>query len=288
MSRSATSSCRSCGRTETGASTAGSTWVRSPASSTYAFAPGGERSIYNFLVKAIDKAQQFIYLEDQYLVAATPMAAGPSISSLLAQKVAEGGFKKLVILISRTEQVNDEQNQMWERRRQFIQPLLDAGPDKVVVCQYKQDGKPIGTENPRYVHSKTWIFDDKVLFTGSANCNRRSYTHDSEVGAAVFDENVDGDHLYFAHQVRMRIWRKVLDPGHDHKLGEQDLFDLGSPPLKYWESPPEPALIERYDVDPNKSKAPDKKFDRDMPTIGGLPTRTRDKDWDELLDPDGS
>lgn len=41
-----------------------------------------------------------------------------------------------------------------------------------------------------YVHPKCWVFDDELAVIGSANCNRRRWEHDSEIGAFVFDDRV--------------------------------------------------------------------------------------------------
>ena len=40
---------------------------------------------------------------------------------------------------------------------------------------------------PVYVHAKVCIIDDQWASVGSDNINRRSWTHDSEVTAAVCD-----------------------------------------------------------------------------------------------------
>src|SRR5208337_1953172 len=59
--------------------------------------------------------------------------------------------------------------------------------------------------SPFYVHSKTWIFDDEFLISGSANCNRRGYSHDSELDFAVCSPTTD-----FVKQTRIRLWRRRL------------------------------------------------------------------------------
>ena len=55
-------------------------------------------------------------------------------------------------------------------------PLLAAAPEKVAVV----------VSTTRYVHSKTWVIDDEFAIVGSANCNRRGYTHDSEASVGVY------------------------------------------------------------------------------------------------------
>ena len=52
---------------------------------------------------------------------------------------------------------------------------------------------------PIYIHAKVVVIDDEVALVGSDNMNRRSWTHDSELSMAVFDEDRDD--------------REPLDPG---------------------------------------------------------------------------
>jgi phosphatidylserine/phosphatidylglycerophosphate/cardiolipin synthase-like enzyme len=74
---------------------------------------------------------------------------------------------------------------------------------------------------PIYVHAKAVVIDDVWAMVGSANLNRRSWTHDSEVACAVVDQEHDprrptdpgglGDGArVFARQLRLRLWREHL------------------------------------------------------------------------------
>jgi phosphatidylserine/phosphatidylglycerophosphate/cardiolipin synthase-like enzyme len=162
-------------------------------------------------------AKEFIYVEDQYLVCDQPMGQGKgqldSVLELLKAKVAESNFKKLVILSTRIDEINDDfQNTGWAHRSSFIRDLhaIAPGLDKVAICQYKSN-KQLGRSNdaahsPFYVHSKTWIFDDKLLISGSANCNRRGYSHDSELNFAVYDTEET-----WVRETRARIWMRRLN-----------------------------------------------------------------------------
>jgi phosphatidylserine/phosphatidylglycerophosphate/cardiolipin synthase-like enzyme/outer membrane protein OmpA-like peptidoglycan-associated protein len=262
-----------------------------PPPGVYAFAPNGDQTVYHLIANAIRQTQKFIYLEDQYLIEESPMS-GPAplrpqqpMSNLLRDKVNDPDFERLVILVARTESVQGELFQAWARRQRFIQTIRGANPAKVTVCQYKiaDPSQDVGTENPRYVHAKTWIFDDKFALIGSANCNRRGYTHDSEVAAGIFDENPKGDRLYFAHRLRMALWSKHL------KMPQDKLVD----PIvssAHWSSPPQSAEIEIYNEDPAKSPAKNPQPDRRIPTgfiIGQILT-SLDDDWNIVIDPDGS
>ena len=87
---------------------------------------------------------------------------------------------------------------------------------------------------PVYVHAKAVIVDDVWAMVGSANLNRRSWTHDSEVACAVLDQERDprppvdpgglGDGArVFARRLRLRLWREHLglaDDADDTRLLE--------------------------------------------------------------------
>lgn len=279
--------------------------IRAP--SKYAFAPNGATKILDFLVSAIAKTERFIYLEDQYLVQSTKMNAlkGVSLAHHLANKVAESNFKKLVILIARTDAIQGELFQVWRRRRDFINRIRKAAPDKVIVCHYA------ARDTSRFVHAKTWIFDDEVALIGSANSNRRGYSHDSEVAVAVSDENppanganpgdnetqgqLPGQRLFLAHSLRIDLWKKHLKPKVGSPPTTRDLLDPIAAAVRFWEKPGADAPIEPYDVDGDKT-APaklqdgpiarteiDPKTGQEKKTI--LPG-SLDLHWDQLLDPD--
>jgi phosphatidylserine/phosphatidylglycerophosphate/cardiolipin synthase-like enzyme len=84
---------------------------------------------------------------------------------------------------------------------------------------------------PVYVHAKVAVVDDTWACAGSANLNRRSWTHDSELSVAVLDETRDdreprdpgglGDEARrFARNLRLTLLREHLDrrPGDDADL----------------------------------------------------------------------
>ncbi|PZR73830.1 MAG: hypothetical protein DLM73_09625 [Chthoniobacterales bacterium] len=161
----------------------------------YHFAAAGDQSAKVLVLNAIARAKNFIYIEDQYLF-------DMSISNAL--KAALPNLKKLVILITLSVQAAD-QHQTISRRRDFIDNLTGKAPlptSKVIVCQNKFPDLP-------FVHSKTFIFDDKFAIIGSANINRRGYTHDSEQNAGIFDTNKK-KRFFFAHELRMHLWAKHL------------------------------------------------------------------------------
>jgi len=218
-----------------------------PTPKGYKFAPHGDRSAKALIRQAISNTQRFIYLEDQYLV-------DMSMSRALARKLPSIEF--LVILIAPTNSVNGELFQGWSRRKDFIDNLVNVDPAKVIVCYHTKT----------LVHSKTWIFDDKFAIIGSANCNRRGYTHDSEQIVGIFQMN-EADTLCFAHELRMNLWQKHLN------LPLAAVHDPIASAAN-WRTPPAGATIANYN--PNSGQ------DNPLFLMG------TDLAWNTIIDPDGS
>jgi phosphatidylserine/phosphatidylglycerophosphate/cardiolipin synthase-like enzyme len=83
------------------------------------------------------------------------------------------------------------------------------------------------------VHAKVCVVDDVWATIGSDNFNRRSWTHDSELTAAIVDEARDereprdpaglGDGARrFARDLRLELWREHLDRDDDVGLVDPD------------------------------------------------------------------
>ena len=165
----------------------------------------GETSCQQLIFHAIAQAKQFIYVQDQYL---------QSMEASNALLAALPNIKKLIILIPHPS-MNTHPN-IWRFHKAFVDNL--KGDPKVAVCYLKEAG---ATPDPKriapttiatYVHSKIWIMDDKFAVIGSANCNMRGYTHDSEVVAGIYDESKDTPcTLHFAHSLRIKLWALHLN-----------------------------------------------------------------------------
>lgn len=269
----------------------------------YAFAPNGHTGIYRAVAAAIANAREHIYLEDQYLVNDDAMGRLAPIVDLLVEKLAQPGFKKLIVLCTRIDDINGEfQGTGWAHRKNFVKRLTDAAHDKVVVCQYRSRGD-LGTkfgqahQGAYYVHSKTWVFDDRFLLTGSANCNRRGYSHDSELDVGVHDQDQD-----LVRAFRVRLWENRLNTqgltkGPVPRAALND-FLAGA---KYWEQP----RLYGLTIESNRevSLEPRAAPDLDLATYrarvtGGTGERLAVRTWvdsvkmqglwDYVVDPDGT
>lgn len=270
----------------------------------YAFAPQGHFGIHRLILDAIANTAEVIYLEDQYLVCDEPMGTLPSLLGLLESKVKERQFKKLVVLHTRLDELEiDLLGLAGIHRRRFIERLVAAGGDKVVFCQYKSRralgiAKPDDSEqdkdrSPFYVHSKTWIFDDAYLVTGSANCNRRGYSHDSELDVGVYlaDDPAVRD-------LRIRLWLSRLNT---EKVPTPVTWEQVTDPVagaRFWERPGEHGLTienHRIGLDAFLPGSREKPIVLDSGGYGpavdlvALAGGVKDKIiWDVVVDPDGT
>jgi phosphatidylserine/phosphatidylglycerophosphate/cardiolipin synthase-like enzyme len=101
-------------------------------------------------------------------------------------------------------------------RHQALETCRRAGPERVHVFDLENHA---GT--PVYVHAKVCIVDDTWAAVGSANLNMRSWTHDSELTAAVLDASGDG--TGYARGLRLQLMAEHLDRTAD------DVADLVDP-----------------------------------------------------------
>jgi phosphatidylserine/phosphatidylglycerophosphate/cardiolipin synthase-like enzyme len=178
----------------------------------YPFAPDGERSVARGYRKVLGRARRLVYLQDQYMWS-------PHIARLLAAALRRNPQLHLMVVLPRHSDVNGRfslpPNQVG--RLEALQVCRKAAPDQVHVFDLENHhGTPV------YVHAKVAVVDDVWAAVGSANLNRRSWSHDSELTAAVLDEHQDGraptgpaDHgdpaRRFARELRLTLLREHLD-----------------------------------------------------------------------------
>jgi phosphatidylserine/phosphatidylglycerophosphate/cardiolipin synthase-like enzyme len=178
------------------------------------FAPQGERSIARAYLKALARARTLVYVEDQYLW-------GRLVAEALAAALRRSPQLRMIIVVPRYPSEDGPVSGRAARAAQWraVHHLVTAGGSRVAVYDLENEA---GT--PIYVHAKAMIVDDVWAMVGSANLNRRSWTHDSEIACAVLDQQRDprppadpgglGDGArVFARRLRLRLWREHLGPG---------------------------------------------------------------------------
>ena len=151
----------------------------------YPFAPRGERSIARGYIKALGLARRLIYIEDQYLWSR-------QIASRIADVLRRQSDLRVILVLplhpDQDGKVSMPPNLVG--RMVALRAILAAAPGRVGAYGIENSqGTPI------YVHAKVCIIDDVWVTTGSDNFNRRSWTHDSEVAAAVWDHTLADAHV---------------------------------------------------------------------------------------------
>lgn len=208
---------------------------------TYDFAPEGERSIARGYTKAVRRATRLVYVEDQFLWSR-------DVGRLLADALRRNPRLHLVAIVPRYA---DQANPLAEipnrlGRILFLDACRRVDGDRVHVFDLEN---PEST--PVYVHAKACVVDDVWATVGSDNVNRRSWTHDSELTAAVLDTRrdereprdprADGTGArVFARDLRLRLAREHLDraDGDDADLLDPESFvaalDTSAAALDAW------------------------------------------------------
>jgi phosphatidylserine/phosphatidylglycerophosphate/cardiolipin synthase-like enzyme len=176
----------------------------------YPFAPVGERSVARGYTRALGLARHLIYVEDQYLWS-------EEVSSVFARALRTNPGLRLVAVLPHYP---DQDSRLAMppsliAREGLIDRLSSAAPGRVAFY---------GLENragtPVYVHAKVCIIDDEWASVGSDNFNRRSWTHDSELTAAVCDPE-------FARSLRTMLAQEHLglDGAAARSLGLGETYD---------------------------------------------------------------
>jgi phosphatidylserine/phosphatidylglycerophosphate/cardiolipin synthase-like enzyme len=171
----------------------------------YEFAPAGERSVARGYTNAVNLARHLIYIEDQYLWS-------PDVAAVFSTALQRNPELHLIAVLPH---VPDQDGRISKPpnlvgRERAIATLRKAAPARVAFYGLES---PAGV--PVYVHAKVCVIDDQWASVGSDNFNRRSWTHDSELSAAVCDAG-------YARALRLSLAREHLD-----RIGKMD--DLHDP-----------------------------------------------------------
>jgi phosphatidylserine/phosphatidylglycerophosphate/cardiolipin synthase-like enzyme len=165
-----------------------------------------ERDIQQLVLAAINNAERFIYIEDQYLIDLDVAAA---INRALSR------VNHVTILIPGNDITSGGHPFIQEYRRDFIDRatagLSATDAAKLFVYQLSSSQRSPTFGNHTYVHAKTWVIDDDLAIIGSANCNRRGYQHDSETSAFIWGTTSGWNGASsMAQAYRMELWAEHL------------------------------------------------------------------------------
>jgi len=177
----------------------------------FPFAPDGERSVARGYAKALLRAERLVYVEDQYLWSA-------DVARVFAAALHRAPDLQLIAVVPRfpDQESPIEVPPASLGQSNALDLVRQVGGDRVQVLDVeREDGTPV------YVHAKLTVIDDVWAAVGSANLNRRSWTNDSELVAAVLDQERDtrapadpaglGDGARrFARDLRLTLMREHL------------------------------------------------------------------------------
>ena len=167
--------------------------VRTVPEHVYAATPRGDFSILESYMRALQAAEQFIYIENQFLWS-------PEIEAVLHDKISNPphpDFRLLLLLPSKPNSGADD-------TRGVLGHLIEADADagRLLACTlYARSGH---LHDPIYIHAKIAIIDDKWLTLGSANLNEHSLFNDTEMNIVSHDPKL-------ARQTRLRLWSEHLE-----------------------------------------------------------------------------
>jgi phosphatidylserine/phosphatidylglycerophosphate/cardiolipin synthase-like enzyme len=167
--------------------------VRTVSDGMYDAIPRGDFRILESYVRAIEQAERYIYLENQFLWA-------PEIVDRLAAKLRDPphpSFRLVIVLPSRANNGQDD-----TRGQIAVLESADEGRGRLLAATLRARS---GHRDDRlYVHAKVGIVDDRWLTVGSANLNAHSLLNDTEM-------NVVCDHRELARETRLRLWAEHLE-----------------------------------------------------------------------------
>jgi phosphatidylserine/phosphatidylglycerophosphate/cardiolipin synthase-like enzyme len=166
------------------------------------YAPDGDYTYRELLAQAISNSKKFIYLEDQffYRMGTANWSLDPLLRAAALRNV------HVIVVSNRPDDLGPDGPKL---RPPLIVDLVRSSYDLRYIHLLQLNASAAKT---RYVHTKTWIFDDELAVVGSANYWDRSMTCEAEFGVAMAGEwqlsRYPG--MAFAKGLRKQMWDSLL------------------------------------------------------------------------------
>ena len=167
--------------------------VRTIPNAVYESVPRGEFRILESYLRALRSAQQFVYLENQFLWS-------PEVVTILRDKLRRPPHDDFRIVAVLPANPNDGADDSRGQVASLVEADENAGRF-LATTLYARNG---ALADPVYVHAKIGIVDDAWLTVGSANLNDHSLFNDTEMNIVTHDPAV-------ARQTRLRLWAEHLE-----------------------------------------------------------------------------
>lgn len=151
------------------------------------------REIERATVAAIESAQRFIYIENQYVTAKSAcealvarMRANPELEVIVVTTLEPGGpLEAETMGVGRQQFMAHFDEPSLARRIRFVAPLARCHtPPDDESAKIAADGTLV-----IHVHAKVLVIDDTFLRIGSSNLNNRSMGFDTECDVGIEAEN---------------------------------------------------------------------------------------------------
>lgn len=133
--------------------------------------------IYRLFLDEIAKAEEFIYIENQFLCC-------DDIAKAINKRLHERPRLRVLALSCREPQGIMERKSMWGGRVQFRDLIEKGGVADRVLLTFTSSRENNEKDVVR-IHSKLMIVDDKWMHLGSANINNRSMGMDTECDVTI-------------------------------------------------------------------------------------------------------
>ena len=160
--------------------------------------PFWEHSILESSRRAIESAEDFIYIEDQYFRA-------PILNAVIKRRMDEVADLKLIVV---TKPVG-----YWDPGRKWTAlaeaEFAKAYPDRFLFLTLQSSALvPDGSKTKAYfaavdIHSKMLIVDDRLMSVGSCNKNNRGLVYEGEANLMIHDPE-------FVAAERKRNWAQIV------------------------------------------------------------------------------
>lgn len=150
----------------------------------------GEYHIERMYLDMVDKAERFIYMENQFF-------CRENIARAINRRMREKPELQVLLVSSYDPNGLMERKSMWHGRVMFRDILEEGGMADRVVLAYPVS-RANSEEKPVRIHSKLMIVDDRYLRVGSSNINNRSMRMDTECDL-IFEAQDDAARERIAH-----------------------------------------------------------------------------------------
>jgi phospholipase D1/2 len=163
----------------------------------------GACEIKQFYLDAIKAAQEYIYIENQYI-------SSDSIIEILCQRLRQEKGPEVVLVVPYSYRGGFERAIYTEARNRVVKKLKASDPFERLSINYPKLRDP-DCSKYMIVHSKLLIVDGRLMTMGSANLNNRSLLVDNEINLAL--ESLEENHKvgHFIKGVLSRLLAEHLD-----------------------------------------------------------------------------